>query len=159
LVTIVDKAMARDPDARYQDAGELAEDLRRFTTGQLVRAHRYDRLTLIRRWLRRNRAAVTVAVVLLALLVAFAIVSVRRILAETPPARAEQEDAERERAEAVHQTELTKVALATALYQKGRVAETGREWTRAAMFYAAARESHDTAEAKWAAGLAEARAI
>ncbi|MBA2538895.1 MAG: serine/threonine protein kinase, partial [Deltaproteobacteria bacterium] len=72
LIAIVDKAMARDPADRYPTAKELAEDLRRFTTGQLVGAHSYDRWTLIKRWLRRNRAAVTVAAVLLAILTATA---------------------------------------------------------------------------------------
>ncbi|MBA3539187.1 MAG: serine/threonine protein kinase, partial [Deltaproteobacteria bacterium] len=61
LATIVTKAMAPDADARYPTARELADDLRRFTNGQLVQAHRYDRRTLLKRWLRRHRASVTVA--------------------------------------------------------------------------------------------------
>src|SRR5262249_7278591 len=80
LATIVDKAMARAPGDRYAHAGELTEELRRFTTGQLVSSHHYDRRTLLRRWLRRNRAPVTVAAVLLTLLVVGGIWSVRSIL-------------------------------------------------------------------------------
>ena len=44
LVAIVDRAMAPEPVDRYSDAGELAEELRRFLTGQLVGAHRYTAL-------------------------------------------------------------------------------------------------------------------
>jgi serine/threonine protein kinase len=57
LLTIVRKAMARDPVARYPTAKELAEDLRRFATGQLVRSHDYSSAAILRRFLRRNRGA------------------------------------------------------------------------------------------------------
>jgi serine/threonine protein kinase len=42
LCTLVLKAMARDPADRYPTAKELADDLKRYQTGQLVRAHRYS---------------------------------------------------------------------------------------------------------------------
>src|SRR5678815_1818168 len=38
LSAIVDRAMARDANERYGNAKELAEDLRRFETGQLLGA-------------------------------------------------------------------------------------------------------------------------
>jgi WD40 repeat protein len=56
LAAIVDKAMAWSPAARYRTAGELAADLKRFLTGQLVGAHIYSRPQLVARWIRRNRA-------------------------------------------------------------------------------------------------------
>ena len=59
LVTIVRKAMSRDAQDRYPTARELAEDLRRFQTGQLVAARAYSRWTLAARWLRRYRLVVT----------------------------------------------------------------------------------------------------
>nr|HEX4314472.1 serine/threonine-protein kinase [Kofleriaceae bacterium] len=66
LADLVAKAMARDPAARYPTAEALADDLRRFQTGQLVGAHAYSPIELVRRWLRRHRAPVTVAAVLVA---------------------------------------------------------------------------------------------
>jgi eukaryotic-like serine/threonine-protein kinase len=152
LLTIVDKAMARDPQQRYANAGELLDDLRRFTTGQLVRSHHYDRRTLFARWLKRNRAPITVGAVLATALVGFGAWSIRRILVESHAAQ-EQRDI------ALAQTSRAEDELATALYEKGRVAEGGQEWARAAMYYAAARKHHDSPEAAWAAGLAEARAV
>jgi serine/threonine protein kinase len=44
LLAVVDKAISIDPDRRYPSAFELAEDLQRFTSGQLVAARRYSPL-------------------------------------------------------------------------------------------------------------------
>ena len=58
LEAIVAKAMARGPEDRYPTARELAADLKRFQTGQLVTAQRYGRWRLLRRWVVRHRAYV-----------------------------------------------------------------------------------------------------
>lgn len=57
LVSLVDRAMARDALVRYASARELAEDLRRFVSGQRVRAHRYSPVALASRWVSRHRGA------------------------------------------------------------------------------------------------------
>src|SRR5262249_46660680 len=57
LLTIVEKAMARDRDARYPTAREMADDLLRFQTGQLVSARHYSPAALLRRWIGRHRPA------------------------------------------------------------------------------------------------------
>jgi tetratricopeptide (TPR) repeat protein len=93
LVAIVRKAMAPSPADRYPSARELAADLRRFQTGQLVSAHRYSTRELVRRFVKRHRAAVLVASALtaaLVLAVAVGFVAVRR--------QARLAEAERDRA-------------------------------------------------------------
>ena len=80
LLAIVERAMARDPSARYPSARELAEDLRRFQTGQLVGAHRYSLGQLLRRWMRKYRTALGVAGIAFVVLVVVAIVAVQRIV-------------------------------------------------------------------------------
>jgi WD40 repeat protein len=80
LVAIVRRAMARDPGDRYPSAGELATDLERFQRGQLIASHRYTLGQRVRRFIRRNRTLLAVTGVLLALLAATAIVSVRQIV-------------------------------------------------------------------------------
>ena len=152
LVAIVEKAMARELAARYATATELADELRRFTTGQLVQAHHYDRRTLFRRWLVRHRAPVTVGGVLAGLLAIASVLGVRGVISERDRVREQRDVARQETARAEAQ-------LAVALYEKGLVAETSREWARAAMYYAASRRHRDTPSAAWAAGLAEARAV
>jgi WD40 repeat protein len=80
LITIVEKAMARDPELRYQSARSLADDLRRFHNGQLVSVHHYSPWVLLQRWLQRHRLLVVVASSLLLLLAGTAMWSVRSII-------------------------------------------------------------------------------
>ena len=93
LVAIVHKAMARRPADRYRSAIELAEDVRRFQTGQLVTARQYSTRTLVRRWIARHRGVVVVAAAAAAALaitggVAFQRVVAQRNLAESRSAEA-----------------------------------------------------------------------
>ncbi|HEV7557225.1 MAG TPA: serine/threonine-protein kinase, partial [Kofleriaceae bacterium] len=81
LAAIVRRAMHRDPAARYT-ARELADELRRFTAGQLVAAHRYTLGERIARWLRRHRAAVAVGTIAFVVLAGAAIAGTWRIVQE-----------------------------------------------------------------------------
>ena len=68
LLRIVDKAMDRDPDLRYQTAQALAEDLRRVRAYEPIVAKPVSRWTRLVRWGQRNPAlalAVGVAATLL----------------------------------------------------------------------------------------------
>src|SRR5262245_34191083 len=80
--------MARDTASRYPSAEEFADDLRRFLTGQLVGAHRYSLVELLRRFARRYRAALSVAVASLAVLATLLAVAVQRNVAERRRAEA-----------------------------------------------------------------------
>jgi WD40 repeat protein/serine/threonine protein kinase len=92
LAAIITKAMAANPEQRYPTAKEFAADLRRFQTGQLVSAYVYSTSLLVRRWLNRHRAVVTVAAILLSALAVTAALSVRRIvLARTAAEKAQHQ--------------------------------------------------------------------
>jgi WD40 repeat protein/serine/threonine protein kinase/Flp pilus assembly protein TadD len=65
LETIVLKAAARDPGDRYQDAEELAEDLRRFTDDKPIRARPVSELEKMWRWCRRNPSMAMLTIALL----------------------------------------------------------------------------------------------
>jgi WD40 repeat protein len=69
LRAIVAKAMAPDLDDRYATAQELAVDLKRFSTGQLVEARHYSRWALARRAFRRHRRTAAGVLAVLAALV------------------------------------------------------------------------------------------
>ncbi len=81
LVTIVERAMARIPAQRYPTARALAEDLRRFQTGQLVGAHRYSTRQLVRRWIARHRTAVVAFSTATLVVIGIGIVALRRVFA------------------------------------------------------------------------------
>jgi tetratricopeptide (TPR) repeat protein len=65
LETIVLKAMAKEPQARYAAAQALADDLKRFLADEPVRARRPTVAERVAKWSRRHRAVVWAAVLLL----------------------------------------------------------------------------------------------
>jgi eukaryotic-like serine/threonine-protein kinase len=75
LETIVLKAIERNPSERYQSAGELAEDLRRYLEDRPVRARRCGPAERAWRWARRNPAVASLAASVALLLAALAISS------------------------------------------------------------------------------------
>ncbi len=103
IVTVVEKAMAREPADRYQDARAMAEDLKRFAAGKLVAAHSYSFRALLRRWAVRYRAVLLTAGVLLVALLATVAISVRRVVSERDKAAAARAEAERASSVAVAQ--------------------------------------------------------
>ncbi len=94
LAAIADKAMARDPEDRYPSARELAEDLKRFETGQLVSVREYTLAELARRWLARHRAVVAVAAIGVLLMAGFGTIAVHRIVEEKEAAEEQRRVAE-----------------------------------------------------------------
>jgi tetratricopeptide (TPR) repeat protein len=84
LAAIVMRAMARRPADRYPSARELADDLRRYQTGRLVAAHRYQPWTRAWRWARRHQPALAGAALAAALAVAIGAVATRGAAADEP---------------------------------------------------------------------------
>ncbi len=81
LITIVERAMARDVANRYPSAREFSEELRRFLTGQLVDAHRYTAAQRATRFIRKHRAVLAISVVALIALSIGSVVAIRRVVA------------------------------------------------------------------------------
>jgi eukaryotic-like serine/threonine-protein kinase len=88
LAAIAAKAMAVNAADRYPSARELAADLRRFATGQLVGAQQYSIGRLVRRFVGRHRLVLTVAMALLLVLAGSQALSLRRIVRERSSAMA-----------------------------------------------------------------------
>src|SRR3569623_143299 len=82
LAAIVAKALAYEAKQRSAHAGELAADLRRYTTGQLVAAHDYTRVQRLVRFARRNRAPLSVAALALAGVAAVSWIGVHSVMKE-----------------------------------------------------------------------------
>ena len=61
LVTVVHKAIEREPARRYQTAAELAADLQRFLDDQPIKARRVSTAERLWRWCRRNPVVAALA--------------------------------------------------------------------------------------------------
>jgi serine/threonine protein kinase/Flp pilus assembly protein TadD len=73
LETIVQKAMAKNPEERYATAQEMASDMRRFLSDEPILARPLTLFARTRRWARRHRTLMlSVAVALLAALTVLA---------------------------------------------------------------------------------------
>jgi serine/threonine-protein kinase len=75
LVTIVHKAIERNPAHRYASASELSADLQRFIDDEPIRARRVSASERLARWSRRNRELAAALAALTLLLVAAACAS------------------------------------------------------------------------------------
>ena len=65
METIIQKAIAREPEQRYATAGAMAEDLRRFLDGRTILARRASLPERVVRWCRRNPWVAASIVILL----------------------------------------------------------------------------------------------
>jgi serine/threonine protein kinase/predicted Zn-dependent protease len=76
LETVILKALAKEPAARYPTAAALAEDLRRFADDKPILARRVSTLERTWRWSRRNPVLAGLAASLLLLMTAVTVASV-----------------------------------------------------------------------------------
>ncbi|HTM20787.1 MAG TPA: protein kinase, partial [Kofleriaceae bacterium] len=119
-LAIVDKAMAREPGDRYPDARALADELRRFQTGQLVGAHHYTAGQLLRRWLRRHRGAVAVGAAALLVLAGVSTYAIRRVVRERNAAEAARADEAAQRKLALAKKDAAEGLMAFMLQDVGK---------------------------------------
>jgi serine/threonine protein kinase/WD40 repeat protein len=132
LVAIAERALHRDPLARYQSADGLARDLLAFRSGHRVGAYEYGSWELVRKFVARNRGLSAVSVVALGVL----LVSAATIAWQLYGAR---------------------LNLAASFLERARAAEQKADWGKAAGYYAASRLHHDSQEARWGSALARER--
>lgn len=169
LVSIVERAMARDVNQRYGDANELAADLRRFRQGQLVSAHRYTPWEIIGNWIGHHKALVAVIVAALIMLFAVGLLAVREHVKRNERARSEAlladknqqlqraaDSANRQRNVAEHQAELARDAESERATEAER-ARQAEKHARAEAQKARVAEQRAQAEAN-RARVAEGRA-
>ncbi len=75
LRAIAERAMARDPKARFASAKEMAEELRRFQAGQLLVSREYSLRDHLARWITRHKAPVAVGALFAIALAVVAVVA------------------------------------------------------------------------------------
>ncbi|MCA9320885.1 MAG: SUMF1/EgtB/PvdO family nonheme iron enzyme [Planctomycetes bacterium] len=91
LKVVVETAMAKEPERRYQTALDFAEDLRRVREHETIRARRAGPILRLQRWAQRNPLVATLTLAMFGLLSAAALILAyknrdledARVLAET----------------------------------------------------------------------------
>ncbi len=145
LAAVVEKAMARDPDKRYADAGQLAAEVSEYLSGGRVRAYRYRGLELAMRFVRRHRAMLSVAVAALLALLVLGGVGYVRVHSERDIAAGERDRAIRAEKSATSERDRAKEHLAEALTEK---AIKAGDTTVALQYAAAALALHENPKAR-----------
>jgi len=149
LISLTNKAMARDTTVGFASAGELADELRRFLNGQLTRTHQHSGWDLIRRWVRSHRGVVVAASVGLLIAAVVGITSVVRIEQERKRAVVSERSA-------LHQ--LQRARGASASYLATRPGGTLEALELAIMATGAALQSNTPISDHARAGLSDALA-
>lgn len=135
LTTISMKALEKEPGRRYQTTLELANDLRRFLSGEPITARADSRMYLLQRSLRRHRVMFGVALAFVVLLSWLSVVTRRQ--AHASEVLAGSEAHAREIAEQDLHRAMGAVELLTNLADSGLRDNPGAEGTRHELLEAA----------------------
>lgn len=117
LETILITCLAKDATRRYQNAGELAADLRRFQAGEPIAAKRDSTVYVLRKLAHRHRASLAAAAAFLVVLIASSVLA-WVLYAE---ARSQREAAEGRSEQLVRRQYVDQLRLASAAYQSGNL--------------------------------------
>lgn len=79
LIDIVTRAMARTPADRFPTVRELADELRRFQTGQLLHSRRYTVREVLAHFVRRHRLAVAITAVAMVTVAVIGALAIERV--------------------------------------------------------------------------------
>ena len=134
LATILLKALEKEPQRRYQTAGDLARDLRRLLDGEPIEANRASGLYMLKKTLRRYRLQAASAGLILLMLIGFLITFAVLFTSERDARQREREQAqELERAKARIEAALAEAEeqRAAAQVQRAEALAAQRELERA----------------------------
>ncbi|MBL8901158.1 MAG: protein kinase [Planctomycetes bacterium] len=126
LVAICEQAMARDPAQRYPDIAALAEDLRAYLEGRVVRAHAVGPWVEFTKWVGRNRAAASASAAAFLLLVGSALFFAWEQKSHAALIEEQRRAAERSELEAERHGYAATISAAAAALRNAEVREARR---------------------------------
>jgi len=150
LEALLLKALARELSDRYASAGDLAQDIENYLTGEPLTARKPTTAYFLRKRIRKHRFAVSVAAAVLMMLLATAVWAYVRVENERATAVAQEKIARQERAEAVKQKGIAEVQRAEAVKQRNIV-----ESQKAGLIAARKTAETERAEALKQKGIAD----
>ncbi len=134
LAAVAERALSKDPSDRYQSAKELADEIEAYRSGSRVSAYEYSSLELVRRFLDRNRPAVFASLVGVLVVIVLGVAAYFRLLDE--------------RDRALVAEERSRVHLADAYVEKGRVLAAQKSWVGVTLEASAALARTEHPEAR-----------
>lgn len=126
LETLLLKCLADEPDRRYRNAGELADDLDNYLSNRPITAQPLTTTYYLGKWVRRNRTIVTTGSVVVLLLLGAGLYSYVRIARERKVAVAERGRAQ-EAAKRAEEERIRAEGETTRAEQARRAAEKARD--------------------------------
>lgn len=144
LLSIVERAMARDPERRFGSAFALATELKTYMAGQLVGSHAYGARELVVRWVRQHKQAVAVGVASLVALAVVTSLGLWRIVEERDVAEAQRVVAMSHRQQAESLVNFIGTDLRAKLEPIGKVELLGDTARKTVQYYQARVDGGDT---------------
>jgi len=120
LEALLLKALAHDPEGRYDSAGDLADDINNYLTGEPLSAKAPTTMYFLRKRIRKYRGRVAVAALMLAALLAMAGYAYIRVAQERNRAETNFQAAKDNAAKADEQRQVALAEQKTAEEQKAR---------------------------------------
>lgn len=141
LVAVAVRALAKDPRSRYPSARELVRDIAAYQAGEKVTAYEYGSVELLSRFVRRNRAAVTIATTAICALGALFYTSYRDVSAARDQALASER-------RAVFGEQQAKTRLSDILFERARQSMTDGDSANSTLLAAGALALMERADAR-----------
>ncbi len=141
LAAIAERALQKPKENRYQNAAAVLRDVLAYQSGARVNAYDYSSIELLRRFVAKNRNAVVVSALALAILLVFGVLGYRRVV----DARDRAVSAEQQARQSASQAQAN---LAEAFADKATMAFHDGDVVGASLFAAKALSLEERADAR-----------